>query len=110
MRETKLRMTANVIAALSLCVSAHAEEFGGFAPVVNYQAVDYPSRIAVSDFDRNGTLDLAVANRDGETVTLHHGLGDGTFAPAVPIDAGYRPQGCAARRHERRRRARPRCF
>jgi hypothetical protein len=40
------------------------------------------------DFDVDGHLDLAVSDPMSGTVTLLRGAGDGTFAPAAPLDAG----------------------
>ncbi len=49
-----------------------------------------PVAIAAADFDGDGITDLAVANQGEATVSLIHGngsggVGDGTFAAAVPI-------------------------
>jgi hypothetical protein len=42
-----------------------------------------PSSIAISDFNRDGNLDLAVANNGSGTVSIFLGNGDGTFQPKV---------------------------
>lgn len=49
--------------------------------------------IAAGDLDRNGTVDLLVANQGSNNVTLLLGKGDGTFAPASssPVTAGSQP-------------------
>jgi hypothetical protein len=45
----------------------------------------------VGDFNGDGFLDLAVANRDSGTVSVLLGNGDGTFQPAVNYAAGTEP-------------------
>ena len=50
---------------------------GSFQPPRVYQAGTAPSVAAVGDFNRDGRLDIAVAN--GNTVDVLTGLGDGTF-------------------------------
>jgi hypothetical protein len=52
--------------------------------------------VQVGDFDADSIADLAVANRDSDTVSILlgngvDGRGDGTFAPAVNIDVGPSP-------------------
>jgi len=42
-----------------------------------------PSSIAVGDFNRDGKLDLAVANKGSATVSIFLGNGDGTFQTKV---------------------------
>ena len=55
-----------------------------------------PVFIAVADFDRNGIPDLAVANENGNTLTVLLGNGDGTFAPASSPATGNMPDALAA--------------
>ena len=67
---------------------------GTFQPALDYvtnsdlQSV-VPSSVAVGDFNRDGHLDLAVANPGGLSVLL--GKGDGTFEPFVSYAAGSTP-------------------
>jgi hypothetical protein len=62
-----------------------------------YTAGAYPtgvggSSLALADFNGDGALDLAVANRYyGTTVSLLLGNGDGTFQPRVTYGAGNQP-------------------
>jgi Bacterial type II and III secretion system protein/FG-GAP-like repeat len=40
-----------------------------------------PSALVIADFNGDGFLDIAVANRDDNTISLFKGNGDGTFTP-----------------------------
>jgi hypothetical protein len=52
--------------------------------------------VVIGDFDTDGIPDLAVANPGDNTVSLHFGRGNGTFAPALPVPAiGPGPYGLA---------------
>src|SRR6266849_9190096 len=46
-----------------------------FAPAVNYPVESNPYSVAVGDFDRDGTLDLAVANKNSNDVSILLGNG-----------------------------------
>jgi plastocyanin len=49
----------------------------------------HPFTVVAGDFNNDGKLDLAVANRDDNTVTILRGIGNGTFTPiGMPI-AGF---------------------
>jgi hypothetical protein len=56
-----------------------------------------PDAIAMSDFNRDGNLDLVIANRDDNTVSVLLGNGDGTFTQATgsPIGGAYGPNAVA---------------
>jgi hypothetical protein len=59
-----------------------------------------PSALAVGDFNRDGKLDLAVANFEDNSVTILLGQGNGSFTPApnspVSIESPTLPYGLAA--------------
>ncbi|HCF61895.1 MAG TPA: hypothetical protein DFS52_28350, partial [Myxococcales bacterium] len=61
-----------------------------FAAAVSYPAGVDPSALVVGDFDRDGNLDVAVANEGGDDATILLGDGQGAFASAgnVPADNG----------------------
>ena len=48
-----------------------------------------PSGVAVGDFDENGTLDLAIANAGGDSVTIEKGDGHGGFVPFHSYHQGF---------------------
>src|SRR5439155_552784 len=66
---------------------------GTFQAAVNYAVRTYPQSVAVGDFNGDGKPDLAVANRDPESiytggnVRLLLGKRDGNFQPAAIYDA-----------------------
>ncbi len=45
-------------------------------------AVNHPGSIAAGDFNADANLDLAVANRDSNNISVFYGAGAGTFAEA----------------------------
>jgi len=56
-----------------------------------------PASVVLADFDRNGKLDLAVANSGSKNVSILLGDGKGGFAPATgsPFPAGDNPSDIA---------------
>jgi FG-GAP-like repeat/FG-GAP repeat len=68
---------------------------GTFQPAVDYSVGNGPDAIAVGDFNGDGRLDLAVANKGvvavPGTVSILMGNGDGTFQPAVDYTVGNWP-------------------
>jgi hypothetical protein len=63
-------------------ISFHDSTFG---------AGQEPYAVASGDFNRDGKIDLAVANVTGGTVSILLGNGDGTFKTQTQIAAGYGP-------------------
>jgi hypothetical protein len=53
---------------------------------------DGPADLVAGDFDGDGRLDLATANRDSDDVSVLRGRGDGTFRDQVASAVGDRPR------------------
>jgi hypothetical protein len=69
---------------------------GTFQPHVDYPVGTGPYSVAVGDFDRDGKLDLVVANYPFDfTVSVLLGNGDGTFKPQVTYATGRQPDSVA---------------
>ncbi len=64
---------------------------GSFQPPRTYATGVTSFTVAVGDFNGDGALDLAVANRDSGNVSVLLGNGDGTFQPARNFAAGDSP-------------------
>ncbi len=56
------------------------------------KARDGSAGIAVADFDRDGRLDLVVANEAANSISVLLGLGSGRFSSPSPIAAGAAPR------------------
>lgn len=76
---------------------------GRLAAAVHYPTVaagsDFiaaPCAIAAADVDGNDTMDLLVANVDGDNLALLRGAGDGTFSAATNFAVGPAPVAVAA--------------
>jgi hypothetical protein len=69
---------------------------GTFAPHVDYPVELGPVGIALGDFANTGTLDLAVANSQSNTVSLLLGTGDHTFQRGRDISVPGGPKKLAA--------------
>src|SRR5690242_1923549 len=65
-----------------------------FQSAVNYQVGRAPRAAASADFNRDGKMDLAVADNGGITILL--GNDDGTFQAAHNLIAGKNPFGLTA--------------
>src|SRR2546426_415540 len=83
MSGTLLRLSLLVATTLSLWAT-----FPSPAPAGDFAAGMSPSSVAVDDFNRDGKLDLAVANNRSDAVSVLLGSGDGTFQAAVSYSTG----------------------
>lgn len=61
---------------------------GTYQAAVPYTVGNNPIGIAVGDFNKDGKLDLAVANAKDGTISILLGNGNGTFQPATTISSG----------------------
>jgi len=73
---------------------------GTFQPARNIDIGPNPFAVAVGDFDRDGTADLAVTHADDvpsgfDTVSILLGNGDGTFRAAGDLQVGTDPRAIA---------------
>jgi hypothetical protein len=66
---------------------------GTFRPPVLYPAGMYPNAIVAKDFTGDGVLDLAIANRDSNDVSILRGDGFGGFQPLDVIPLGDQVEG-----------------
>jgi len=65
---------------------------GTFVAATNYTVGGAPKSVAVGDFNRDGTPDLAVANSLGGSISILLGSGTGTFGAATDVAVGDRPE------------------
>ncbi len=65
---------------------------GKFSAARNWTVGPFPSAIEAGDFNQDGVPDLAVSNRDGNTVSILLGTGDGSFKPAITAEVGHSPR------------------
>src|SRR4051794_8150224 len=63
-----------------------------FSAPVGYAAGTNPYAVITADFNRDGRLDLAVANYSSNTISVLLGNGDGTFQAAKNYATGASPQ------------------
>jgi len=64
---------------------------GIFRQALNFYVGESPASIAVADFNRDGKLDLAVANLASNNVSILLGTGTGIFEPILNFAAGLNP-------------------
>jgi hypothetical protein len=69
---------------------------GTFQAPVNYNAQRNPWDVVLADFNGDGKLDAAVANKSSSTVTVFLNQGSGTFAAGVSYTAGADPESLVA--------------
>lgn len=60
---------------------------------VVYEVGNFPSSVAVGDFNRDGNSDLVVTNALSNSISILLGNGDGTFQPPVSYSTGDFPWG-----------------
>ena len=67
-----------------------------FAPEIGVTAGSGPSSVAAGDFNGDGNLDLAVANRNTNNVSVQLGDGSGGFVATTSVDVGSQPNSVIA--------------
>ncbi|MBI1748137.1 MAG: VCBS repeat-containing protein [Acidobacteria bacterium] len=70
---------------------------GTFRPGGNFPVGINPNDVVANDFNRDGNLDLVIANAGSNNVSILLGNGDGTFRPAANIPVGNNPVAVVAR-------------
>jgi uncharacterized repeat protein (TIGR01451 family) len=68
---------------------------GTFQHDLHYPAGSIPQAVATADFNRDGNLDVALANSGETTVTVRLGVGDGTLLAKNDYPVGGNPFGVA---------------
>jgi len=64
---------------------------GTFSAAVNYETADIPDAVTCGDFEKDGHIDIAVANMGSDSISVFLGIGDGTFDPMDNYSAGDSP-------------------
>ncbi len=86
-----MSMVAGLI-ALASGPSAVAYQAFTFDPYIQYEAGAGTTGIDSGDFDHDGDIDLALANRDTHNVSILMNNGAGVFQPAVDYAVGTTPR------------------
>jgi Flp pilus assembly secretin CpaC len=90
-------LSASLVAPVSqLSSSALAGNLTGSFPRTDFPVGHSPSAIAVGDFNGDGKLDLAVANKGDNAVSILLGNGDGTFQSQRTFATGVGPDAIVA--------------
>lgn len=88
LRRAILALVATLAGACSGSLDTAAES----NTVVTYEVGGRPRAIATGDLDRDGHLDVIVANSEDATLTVLRGIGNGKLRPEPsPIPAGQEP-------------------
>jgi hypothetical protein len=83
---------ARIVLLSFLMLAIGSAAFGSsFKAAGNYAVGNQPVAIAAGDFNGDGKVDLAVANRASKTVSILLGNGDGTFGKAAEYEIGVVP-------------------
>ena len=94
-----LGQNRSLAAALLLLISSLAQPTHivavGFTSAKNYPVGTTPIGIAAGDFNKDGRLDLCVANSGSLSVSILLGRGDGAFLPAVNYKVPQSPKSIA---------------
>src|SRR5580765_816938 len=85
-----------ILAALMcvLCIALHgagAMAAPTFGPKTDFMTGSFPTSVAIGDLNRDGKLDLAVADQGINMVSVLLGNGNGTFGPKTDFATGGTP-------------------
>ncbi|OGP75793.1 MAG: hypothetical protein A2W09_00650 [Deltaproteobacteria bacterium RBG_16_50_11] len=89
--EWKIWILALFLMLIGTGMASSAQADLSFQPAVNYSAGSYPFAIGIGDFNRDGKLDLAVANYSSNDVSILLGNGEGSFTLTGSYGAGTYP-------------------
>jgi hypothetical protein len=85
-------LAAGQSASLAMSPSSTNPNLSTFGGLTNFPGADGPTSVAYGDFNRDGNLDMVVANSGGNgldtTVGVRLGRGDGTFGPFINYSTG----------------------
>ena len=81
----------NVVANTVVVLLGHGD--GTFTPATGSPITvgNFPQAVRTGDFDKDGFLDLVVANAKDNTISILLGNGDGTFTPGATVPVGGFP-------------------
>lgn len=88
---TSLLVSATAVLTLTVAVGVAVAGTLGFQAPVPYDADTRPIDIAIGKIDNGPVKDIAVANRDGGSVSILLGEGGGMFSDAETIDLPSQP-------------------
>ena len=86
------RVITVLLLSVFVALAASAQSF----TTAKYATGAGPSSVVVGDFNHDGVTDLATSNRDGSSVSVLLGRGDGSFAAKIDFAVGSRPAWIAA--------------
>ena len=90
-----LAVANNGSATVSVLLNTTVVSPGSFDPTVDFATGTAPSSVALGDVDRDGALDLVVANSTTNNVSVLLGDGAGSFGAATNFATGTAPSSVA---------------
>src|SRR5262245_7021863 len=91
----KTLILALAISLLGLNIRLGFAQTVAFNPATNFPVGGHPVGVAIGDFNRDGKLDLAVANSGDNTISILLGVGNGTFGARMNFAVGLAPESVA---------------
>ena len=84
------------VVAVLLNIGVCTRNCGSLASAAHYPSGTLADAITGGDFNRDGAIDLAIANSGANEVAILLGAGNGTFTAGVKLAAGTAPESIAA--------------